>query len=59
MIVIGLVVFAAGFLLLWLALPRGGRVRGFVGNEAVEYLVTLGIIASWVAGAALFLGGLI
>ena len=59
MIIVGLALFAVGFLVLWMALPRGGRVRSFVGNEAAENLVCLAIMLSWVAGAALFLAGLI
>jgi hypothetical protein len=56
---LGLALLGAGFFMLWLALPREGHVRSFVGSELKEYLVSLSIILSWVAGAAIFISGLL
>ena len=50
---------AAAIAALWLALPRHGQVRGFVGNDLIEFAIAFLITASGGVGLILVFGGLV
>jgi hypothetical protein len=57
MFVLGLILVAASLFALWLALPRNGQVRSFVGNQFLEHTISLVIVASGALGLVLLLSG--